>query len=147
MNNQKCIKNISSHSTQQELYDFYNTLYNCWKISNGDIFNDPVITQILERLLLQTSGKYIYYPNGIYVKLLVGTIFMDLDEIKKDKDFTKFLIHFYTFLEEARITGIIPLTNNNIKNKLLQYKQLYNMSSLDENNISNTHMVMLLQSR
>jgi hypothetical protein len=139
----KCIYSISKYSKNDEIMKFYDILYKCWKESNGHLYDDPEIRNILENLLLQTSGKYIYYPNGIYINLLVTTIFMDLDDIRlNNSELRDFLIKFFMYLEEQRITGIIPIQNQKIKDRLKYYKQRINR--LDENNISNTHIVMIL---
>jgi hypothetical protein len=139
----KCIHPITKYSKNDDIQLFYNILYNCWKSSNGRLYEDPEIRNILENLLLQTSGKYTYYPNGIYINLLVTTIFMDLNDIRLNNlELRDFLIRFFMYLEEQRITGIIPIKNQTIKDRLKYYKQRINV--LDENTISNTHIVMIL---
>jgi hypothetical protein len=142
-----CIKNIDKYSSDDDLVEFYQTLYECWKEKGIHMYNDPEINNILSRLLLIQDRKYYGYPNGTYVKLLYFTINMDIDKMKKDSDYNNFLKSFFMNLEENAITGIIPVKNENIINRLKYLKQLLKLDKLDKldtSTISNTHIIMIL---
>jgi len=139
-----CIKNIDKYSSDDDIIEFYETLYECWKQKGNQMYNDPEINKILSRLLLIQDGKYNGYPNGTYVKLLYFTINMDIDKMRGDNNYNTFLKSFFMNLEENAITGIIPVKNNNIINRLNHLKQLLKLGNLDTSTISNTHIIMIL---
>jgi hypothetical protein len=139
-----CIKNIDKNSTNEELKEFYKTLFECWKQNGDNMYYDPNINQILSQLLLIQDGKYHGYPNGTYVKLLYFTINMDIDHMREGI-YNKFLKSFFMNLEENAITGIIQVKNQQIIDRLTYLKQLLKIDKMDTNTISNTHIIMILQ--
>lgn len=138
-----CIKNINKNSTNEELKEFYQTLFECWKQQGDNMYYDPDINKILSELLLIQGGNYHGFPNGTYVKLLYFTINMDINKMRESV-YNKFLTSFFMNLEENAITGIIPVKNQQIKDRLIYLKQLLKLDKMDTNTISNTHIIMLL---
>jgi hypothetical protein len=69
---------------------------------------------------------------------------MDIDKMRGDNNYNTFLKSFFMNLEENAITGIIPVKNNNIINRLNHLKQLLKLDKLDTSTISNTHIIMIL---
>jgi hypothetical protein len=81
------------------------------------------------------------------MRLLYHTISLDILSIREDEDlqrFRQFLIYFFTFLEENAITGIIKVKNKEIISRLKFLKKHLNLKNLNENTISNTHIIMTL---
>ena len=137
-----CIKNINNDIDQ-----FLSTLYDCWLNSNGNIYYDSNISKILRPLLTIQSGKYVGYPNKTYIKLLYSVVMSDILSIREDTDlekYKKFLISFFMYLEENAITGIIPVKNKNILDRLVYLKKELGLKGMDEKSISNTHIIMIL---
>jgi hypothetical protein len=138
-----CIKNINNDIDQ-----FLSTLYDCWLNSNGNIYYDSNILEILRPLLTIQLGKYVGYPNKTYIKLLYSGVMSDILSIREDtnlQEYRQFLIYFFMYLEENAITGIISVRNKNIQERIKFLKKELNITNVDDKTISNTQMVIFLQ--
>ena len=138
---------INRYSSEEEIDSFLFNLFDIWIKDNNIFYENPNILQSLYSLLIIQKGNYIGYPNMIYIKILYRIVSLDLLSIREDEylqDFRKFLISFFMYLEENAITGIICVKNNRIIKRLKYLKNELDLSNLDINTISNTHIVIIL---
>jgi hypothetical protein len=138
---------INKYSNIDDMNKFLYNIYDEWLLDNNYIFYNTNLLVSLSKLLRIQIGKYYGFPNNIYMRLLYHTISLDILSIREDEDlqrFRQFLIYFFTFLEENAITGIIKVKNKEIINRLKFLKKHLNLKNLNENTISNTHIIMTL---
>jgi hypothetical protein len=138
---------INKYSNIDDINKFLYNIYDEWLLNNNYIYNNTNLLVSLSKLLRIQIGKYYGFPNNIYIRLLYHIISLDILSIREDEDlqrFRRFLIYFFTFLEENAITGIIKVKNKEITNRLKFLKKHLNLTNLNENTISNTHIIMTL---
>jgi hypothetical protein len=133
---------INEFSSIEEINSFLGKIYNNW------ITTSYILDIQFDKLFCIKSGKYIGYPNITYIKLLYTVVMSDILSIREDinlQEYRKFLIHFFMYLEENAITGIISVKNKKILERINFLKKELNITDIDDKTISNTHIVIFLQ--
>jgi len=133
---------INEFSSMDEINSFLGKIYNNW------ITTSYILDIQFDKIFRIQSGRYIGYPNITYIKLLYTVIMSDILSIREDtnlQEYRQFLIQFFMYLEENAITGIIPVRNKNIQERIKFLKKELNIMNVDDKTISNTQMVIFLQ--